>query len=177
MKQTPNYIKNLLLPNTKSPTGRRVWSIDLETVWLPFLMATNLMGDTSVPADALGSPIRLAYDKDGQVKFSKSGRPVSRVAKPISDNVTLIRQNFVATLQQYTEQVAEGNKEGYGKVVTSARIAGEPIIAHDKAELSKAVALQLEEAMRATAEAEAHPEAIPDDGHPEPEPDKVAVLA
>ncbi len=169
MKQTPNYIKNLLLPNTKSPTGRRVWSIDLESVWLPFLMATNLMGDTAVPADALGSPIRLAYDRDGQVKFSKTGRPVSRVAKPISENVTLIRQNFVATLQQYTEQVAEGNKEGYAKVVTSARIAGEPIIASDKEKLSKAVALQLEEAMRAEA-TEAPPEATP-------QPDKELVPA
>ncbi|MBA7465845.1 hypothetical protein ES707_01017 [subsurface metagenome] len=162
MKQTPNYIKNLLLPSTKSPTGRRVWSIDLESVWLPFLMATNTMGDTAVPADALGSPIRLAYDKDGQVKFSKTGRPVSRVAKPISENVTLIRQNFVATLQQYTEQVAEGNKEGFAKQISQAHIAGEPIIAHDRQELSKAVALQLEEAMRAEATKEApEPEAEP----------------
>jgi len=64
------------------------------------------MGDTAIPSDALGSPIRLAFDKDGSVKFSKTGRPVSRVAKPISDSVTLIRQNFVANLQQYAEQVA-----------------------------------------------------------------------
>ncbi len=170
MKSTPLYIKNLLLPNAKSPTGRRVWGLDLETVWLPFLMATNAMGDTAVPADALGSPIRLAYDKDGEVKFSKSGRPISRVAKPISDNVTLIRQNFVATLQQYTEQVAESNKEEYAKVVTSARIAGEPIINHDKAELSKAIQLQVEEALRATAEAE--PVATPT---PEPEAEAVPV--
>ncbi|GAI96126.1 unnamed protein product, partial [marine sediment metagenome] len=90
MKETPNYIKSLLLPNPKT-TGRRVWSIDLETVWLPFLTATNTMGDTAIPSDALGAPIRLAFDKDGSVKFSKTGRPVSRVAKPISDNVTLIR--------------------------------------------------------------------------------------
>lgn len=168
-KTTPQYIKNLLLPNTKSPTGRRVWSIDLESVWLPFLMATNTMGDTAVPADALGSPIRLAYDKDGAVKFSKTGRPVSRVAKPISDNVLLIRQNFVATLQQYTEQVAEGNKEDYAKQVNQAHIAGEPIIANDKEKLSKAVALQLEEAMRA--------EATQPEPEPQPEPEKELVPA
>ncbi|GAJ15229.1 unnamed protein product, partial [marine sediment metagenome] len=65
MKDTPNYIKSLLLPNAKSPRGRRVWSIDLETAWLPFFTATNTMGDTAIPADALGAPIRLAYDKDG----------------------------------------------------------------------------------------------------------------
>ena len=158
MKATPNYIKTLLLPNSKSPRGRRVWSIDLETVWLPFLTATNTMGDTAIPLDALGCPIRLAYDKDGSVRFSKSGRVVSKVAKPIADSVTLIRQNFVANLQQYAEQVATDRQEDYGKQVEMATIAGKPIIAHDKVELDKAIQLQLEEAMR-QAEAEATPEA------------------
>ena len=113
LSQTPHYIKSLLLPTTKSPTGRRVWSIDLETVWLPFLFSTNTMGDTAIPCDALGAPIRLAFDKDGSVKFSKSGRPVTRVAKPIADSVTLITQNFVANLQQYAEQVATSRQEDY----------------------------------------------------------------
>ena len=152
MKQTPNYIKTLLLPNSKSPRGRRVWSIDLETVWLPFLTATNTMGDTAIPLDALGCPIRLAYDKDGSVRFSKSGRVVSKVAKPISDSVTLIRQNFVANLQQYSEQVATDRQEDYAKQIEQATIAGKPIIAHDKVELDKAIQLQLEEAMRQAQE-------------------------
>ena len=158
MKATPNYIKSLLLPNAKSPQGRRVWSIDLETVWLPFLTATNTMGDTAIPLDALGCPIRLAYDKDGSVRFSKSGRVVSKVAKPISDSVTLIRQNFVANLQQYSEQVATDRQEDYAKQIEQATIAGKPIIAHDKVELDKAIQLQLEEAMR-QAQEEATPEA------------------
>jgi hypothetical protein len=161
MKETPNYIKSLLLPTTKSPRGRRVWSIDLETVWLPFLTATNTMGDTAIPADALGSPIRLAYDKDGSVKFSKTGRPVSRVAKPISNSVTLIRQNFVANLQQYAEQVATDRQKDYKKQVEMATKAGQPIIAHDRAELDKAIQLQLEEAMR-QAQEEAPSEAPPE---------------
>ena len=154
MKTTPNYIKSLLMPNAKSPTGRRVWSIDLETVWLPFLTATNTMGDTAIPYDALGSPIRLVYDKDGSVKFSKSGRVMSKVAKPIADSVTLIRQNFVANLQQYSEQVATDRQEDYAKQIEMATIAGKPIIAHDRAELDKAIQLQVAEAMR-QAEAEA----------------------
>ncbi|GAJ03326.1 unnamed protein product, partial [marine sediment metagenome] len=124
IKDSPQYIKNLLLPSPKSPRGRRVWSIDLETTWLPFFMATNTMGDTAIPADALGSPIRLAYDKDGSVRFSKSGRPVSRVAKPISESVTLIRQNFVANLEQYAEQVATDRQEDYAKQIQMATIAG-----------------------------------------------------
>ena len=168
MKETPNYIKSLLLPTTKSPRGRRVWSIDLETVWLPFLTATNTMGDTAIPSDALGCPIRLAYDKDGSVKFGKTGRPVSRVAKPISDSVTLIRQNFVANLQQYAEQVATDRQKDYAKQIEIATMAGRPIIAHDTAELDKAIQLQLEEAMR-QAQAEAPEEAQ------KAEPELVAV--
>ena len=158
LKDSPQYIKNLLLPNSRSPQGRRVWSIDLETVWLPFLTATNTMGDTAIPSDALGSPIRLAYDKDGSVKFSKSGRVVSKVAKPIADSVTLIRQNFVANLQQYSEQVATDRQEDYAKQIEMATIAGKPIIAHDRAELDKAIQLRLEEAIR-EAQAEAQQEA------------------
>jgi len=160
LKDSPQYIKNLLLPSTRSPRGRRVWSIDLETTWLPFFMATNTMGDTAIPADALGSPIRLAYDKDGSVKFSKSGRPVSRVARPISDSVTLIRQNFVANLQQYAEQVATDRQEDYAKQVEMATIAGKPIIAHDRVELDKAIQLQLEEAIREAQEEAPHQTAV-----------------
>ncbi len=158
MKQTPNYIRNLLMPSSKSPTGRRVWSIDLETVWLPFFTATNTMGDTAIPADALGCPIRLAYDKDGSVKFSKTGRPVSKVAKPLSDSVTLVRQNFVANLQDYAQQVADGKQEEYAHQVELAQKAGKPIIAHDRQELDKAIQLQIEEALR-VAEQEAEQEA------------------
>jgi len=176
MKTTPNYIKSLLLPNSRSPQGRRVWSIDLETVWLPFLTATNTMGDTAIPSDALGSPIRLAYDRDGSVKFSKTGRVVSRVAKPIADSVTLIRQNFVANLQQYSEQVATDRQEDYAKQVEMATIAGKPIIAHDKAELDKAIQLRLEEAIR-EAQEEAQKEATEEAPEVAPEPAPELVTA
>jgi len=172
MKQTPNYIKSLLLPNTKSPQGRRVWSIDLETTWLPFFTATNTMGDTAIPSDALGSPIRLAYDKDGSVKFSKTGRVMSKVAKPISDCVTLVRQNFVANLQQYSEQVATDRQEDYAKQIEMATTAGKPIIAHDRAELDKAIQLRLEEAIR-----EAQKEAKEEAPEPTPEPAPELVTA
>ena len=154
LKVTPNYIKNLLIPTTKSPAGRRVWSIDLENVWLPFLLATNLMGDTSVPLDALGAPIRLAYDRDGSVKFSKTGRPVTRVAKPISDCVSMVRSNFVANLMTYVDEVAEGKAEAYGQQIKMAQTAGKPIVAHDKEQLDIAVKHQMEEAMRAEKEAQ-----------------------
>ena len=53
--ETPNYIKNLLKPTANKATSRKVWSIDLETVWLPFFTATNAMGDTAIPHEAIGA--------------------------------------------------------------------------------------------------------------------------
>ena len=41
------------------------------------------MGDTAIPSEALGAPLRLGYNKDGTVKFSNSGKPVIRVAKEL----------------------------------------------------------------------------------------------
>ena len=136
---TPNYIKSLLAPNTKKPQGRKVWSIDLETVWLPFFTATNTMGDTAIPSDALGCPMRLAYDKTGAVRFSQAGRPVIRVAKDISDNVRLVRDNFTANLISYAGEVMTAHEAEYRQQVETARKAGEPIAQHDRLELSKAL--------------------------------------
>src|SRR5208283_231391 len=136
---TPNYIKSLLAPNTKKPQGRKVWSIDLETVWLPFFTATNTMGDTAIPSDALGCPMRLAYDKSGAVRFSQSGRPVVRVAKELSDNVRLVRDNFTANLINYAGEVMTEHPNEYKQQVEFANKAGEPIAQHDRMELSKAL--------------------------------------
>ncbi len=78
MEHTPNYIQSLLKPTAKRPQGRKVWSIDLEAVWLPFFTATNVMGDSQLPGEALGAPIRLAYGEDGATCY-KSGKGTSRL--------------------------------------------------------------------------------------------------
>lgn len=156
--ESPNYIRNLLMPTTKPPVGRRAWSIDLQQVWIPFFTSTNVMGDTAIPLDALGCPLRLAYDKDGSVKFSKTGRPVIRVAKPISDCIKLVRENFTANLVQYAHSVATEKAEEYKAQVKKALAEGKPISQHDTAELNKAVKLQIEQALR-EAEAKAQAEA------------------
>jgi len=153
---TPNYIKSLLIPNGKKPAGRKVWSIDLEMVWLPFFTATNTMGDTRIPHDALGAPLRLAYDADGSVRFSKTGRPITKVAKDLSDNIRMVRENFVAGLLTYANQVITENEKGYKKEVELAGKAGAPITAKDRENLDKAIAEAMEKAI---AEAEAKPEA------------------
>ena len=154
--ETPSYIKSLLIPNGKKPAGRRVWSIDLETVWLPFFTATNTMGDTRIAPDALGAPLRLAYAPDGSVKFSKSGRPVIAVSKEIAQNVRLVRENFVAGLQDYANAVVTENPDGYKAMVEMAGKAGQPILTTDRRNLDKAMAERMEEAI---AEAEANAEA------------------
>jgi hypothetical protein len=136
---TPNYIKSLLAPNTKKPQGRKVWSIDLETVWLPFFTATNTMGDTSIAHDALGCPMRLAYDKAGAVRFSTSGKPVIRVAKELSDNVRMVRDNFQANLLNYAGEVMTEHPDEYKTQLELSAKAGQPIAVHDSQELSKAI--------------------------------------
>jgi hypothetical protein len=148
--KTPTYIKSLLAPTTKKPQGRKVWSIDLLTVWLPFFTATNAMQDTSIPSDALGCPLRLGYDKAGAVRFTQAGRPVIRVAKDISDNVRLVRDNFTANLLSYAGEVMRDNAEAYKVQVGLAQKAGMPIYQHDLSELDKAIKAQ------AVAQAEAN---------------------
>ena len=96
--QTPNYVKTLLEPSTRKTASRKVWSIDLEGVWLPFFTATNVQGQTAISRDVLGAPLRLAKEKDGTVKFSTTGRPVIRVAKELSDQIRMVRENFTASL-------------------------------------------------------------------------------
>jgi hypothetical protein len=150
MVETPSYIKALLIPNGKKPAGRKVWSIDLETVWLPFFTATNIVGDTRIPAEALGAPLRLAYDADGAVKFSKTGRPITKVVKEIGDSVRMVRDNFTAGLLAYANGVITDNSEGYKAQVEMARKAGEPILSKDRENLQQAML----KAMEAAAEAE-----------------------
>jgi hypothetical protein len=172
--ETPTYIKALLRPNGKAkPQGRRIWSIDLETVWLPFFTATNTMGDTAIPAEALGAPLRLAYDPDGEVKFSKTGRPVIKVVKDIADSVRLVRENFVAGLMTYANGVATESPEGYKAQVQASMEAGKPIVEKDRQALEDAFAHLMEaQAQKAQAEHKARPK-----GKAQAEPVKETVTA
>ncbi len=151
------YIKSLLLPTTRKAQERRVWSIALETVWLPFFTATNTVRDSSIPLEALGAPLRLGYAKDGSVKFRDNGSPVTVVAKPVRDAVALVRENFVAQLKAHAHEIATAMPEQYNNTVKLSIKAGEPILAHDRDELDKAVKLQLATAM---AEAQAAAPAV-----------------
>ena len=147
--ETPTYIKSLLTPTAKAPAGRKVWSIDLQAVWLPFFTATNAMGDTAIPAGALGCPLRLGYDKAGAVRFTPAGRPVVKVAKELADSVRMVKDNFTANLLAYAGNVIKEHGDQYKAIVQSATVAGESLFQTDKANLEAAIAL------KAAAEAEA----------------------
>jgi len=144
MENSPDYIKALLKPNGSKPKGRKVWSIDLESVWLPFFNATNLMGDTAISHDALGAPLRLAYDADGSVKFGKTGRPVIRVIKELADSVRLVRENLMAGLMAFTHEVVTSDPDGYKAQIEANMEAGQPIMAKDSQALSDAILAQAE---------------------------------
>ncbi|MDY6912058.1 MAG: hypothetical protein SVM79_06880 [Chloroflexota bacterium] len=154
--ESPHYIKTLLKPNGSKPKGRKVWSVDLETVWLPFFTATNVSGDTQIPNESLGAPLRLAYELDGSVKFSNSGRPVIRVAKELQDNIKLVRENFVAGLTSFTQSVIENQPDEYRTQVETSQQAGIPIVERDRQALDSAL---IEQAAKVAQEAEAQMEA------------------
>jgi hypothetical protein len=78
--------------------------------------------------------------------LSKVGRPVIRVAKDINDNVKLVRENFIAGLQNYASSVISENAEGYKEQVKLAAEAGAPIQDHDKEKLEDAMAKAIEQA-------------------------------
>ena len=153
--QTPGYIKALLAPTGSSRVARRPWGIDVETVWVPFFTATNVMGETNLAADVLGAPIRLAKDKDGEVRFTQSGRPVMRVHKDLNDQINVVRENFVAGLQAYTGSVMEERSDAYAEQVSRAQAAGKPILEQDQLDI-----LEATEKLRAE----------PDESTPEGEP-------
>src|SRR3990170_4403805 len=108
------------------------------------------MGDTAIPSDAIGCPLRLGYDKAGQVRFSQAGRPVIRVAKEIADNVKMVRDNFTANLINYAGSVMRDNAEGYKAQLETAKKAGEPVYQHDKNQLSNALKARAKEEAEAS---------------------------
>jgi hypothetical protein len=155
---TPNYIKALLAPTGNSRNSRRAWSIDVESVWVPFFTATNVMGETNLPDDVLGAPIRLAKSPDGEVRFTQSGRPVMRVHPELNSQIGIVRENFVAGLQSYTGSVQNERPDAYGVQVAKQQAAGMPIMEADQFDILEATEKQRAQAESAAAEEVQAPE-------------------
>jgi hypothetical protein len=167
--QTPGYIKALLAPTGSGPVSRRAWGIDVGNVWVPFFTATNEMGETDIADDVLGAPIRLAKDKDGEVRFTQSGMPVMRVHKDLNNQINVVRDNFVAGLQAYTGSVMEERSDppqADAERVSRQYDAAKPIIEGDQLDI-----LEATEKLRKQAEADtAEGEHAPSNGQTEEKP-------
>ena len=157
----------MLNPAPSKPQGRKVWSVDLETVWLPFFTASNVMGKTVIPPEALGAPLRLAYGKDGVAKINpNTGKPVIRVAKELGEGVKMVRENLIANLQHFSATVRKAEPDKYKAEVSTSIEAGKPIREADRIAINKAMAEAMAEALAQRTEAEApqteaQPEAVP----------------
>ncbi|MFA4837312.1 MAG: hypothetical protein WC749_14750 [Dehalococcoidia bacterium] len=138
--KTPNYVRTLLQPATRKTASRKIWSVDLEGVWLPFFIATNTEGVTAISREALGAPLRLAKQKDGTAKFSATGRPVIRVVSELSAQIGLVKENFISGLIDYAGTVAKQNPDGFKAEVTACQNAGQPIIAQTNLDIEMAIA-------------------------------------
>ena len=164
MSSSPNYVKALLKPTSTKGSSRKVWSVDLETVWLPFFTAANVQGDTAIPREALGAPLRLAKEQDGTVKFSKTGRPVLRVAPELASQIKVVRENFVAGLQNYATGVAKNKAEEYKAEVAACQAAGNPINEKANEDIEAALQAQVQAAQEEAAQIMTHEherEAVP----------------
>ena len=107
-------------------------------VWLfPVFTATNTAGETAIPPEALGAPLRLQRNPDGTPKFSQTGRPVIRVVKELSDQIRIVRENFTYGLTSYTEAVSKSMPNEYKAQVEAAHKAGEPIVGKDSSDLEE----------------------------------------
>ena len=99
------------------------------------------MGETGVPDDVLGMPLRLAKSKDGAIRFSDSGRPVMRVAPELNAQIGIVRENFVASLQAYTGMVQDERPDDYKGQVDAAQQAAQPIFEKTKEDIDQAIEL------------------------------------
>ncbi len=130
-QENKSFISALVSPGPGSASGKKSWSIDVETVLVPFFTATNAMGDTQLSPETLGAPIRLGIQKDGSVRFTQTGRPSMRIAPELTQQVKILRENLTASLVAYTGEVIEEHGDAYREQVERNQLAGSPLLDQD----------------------------------------------
>lgn len=122
--------------NKKAAAEKKLWSIPLYTTLLPFMKTTNAAGVTKIDHAAIGAPLRVARDKDtGEAKFSKTGRIIIRVAPEVNDAVKVMRDLYIATLNQTTADFQKENPEAYAAEDAACVKAGNPVIMVDNVDI------------------------------------------
>lgn len=138
--------------STKKPVEKKVWSIGLETVLIPYLTASNAIGATCIDGDVLGCPVRIARNADGTPKLNKSGKLVTSVHKDIRVQVANMREAYIAQLRNATKFVQSTETEAYNNQVKIANRMGAEALQSEKDLIAKHETIKAE--AKATAEAE-----------------------
>lgn len=153
-------VEQLLKPaNPVKAKDRNVWGLPLKELWIPFLVATNVNGETHFSNDALGAPLRDRYNKDGTPKLSDKGERLQEVEKKeIAPAIKGIRENFAFGIATYTAQTQKAKPAEFKAQVEAAQKAGERIHAHEDSTFGSYLAA-LEQAKAAIAAAQNAPAA------------------
>lgn len=150
-----DLIIEMVKQSEKKQSERKVWSIPLESVLIPFMVATNAHGITKIDREAIGSPVRLARNTDdGTPKISKGGKLITQVAKPIRDHVSAMRQNYIASIVSATNELANDKPTEYEAELKASIKAGATILKRDNSDIRKFNALIKSQADKVLNEAE-----------------------
>jgi len=111
---------------------KQVWSLPLNSVVIPAMIAGNVKGVTAISRESLGAPMRLSVDKTTkEPRFNKKGELVIKIDKEITDAVKAMRENFIAQLKADTETIAAENPDAFKSEVLACAEAGKPIIENE----------------------------------------------
>ena len=120
MKQSPDKAKD-----------RSVWGLPLNGLWIPFLTATNTVGESNIDSGSLGCPLRLSVDKDGVPKLKDDGSARYQLDKTISKAVNGVKDNIAFGLMAFTATIQKTHAEEYKAQVEAAHKAGDAIREHE----------------------------------------------
>lgn len=136
-----NYFKSLVTPKAEKPKDRSLWSMPLNAVIIPFYTGQNVIGNTFISAEALGHPIRLNQDKDGNVRFNSKGMPTYGVCKELRTAVNALRDNIIGRMLKETDRIKDGaeTSQAYIEAVKASVKAGKPLKALEVVKLAQAI--------------------------------------
>lgn len=138
--EIPQYITRLHQANGSGKArDRRAWGMEVGATWLPYFTATNAVGLSNLAPETLGAPLRLRL-RDGEVQFTKDGRPSLTIAKELSAEIAHVKANFEAELHTFVNMVQQESPDAYKAQVEASQQAGEPIMADIKRQVDEAIA-------------------------------------
>lgn len=118
---TTRSIGYLFKPVEKKSQDRKVWGIGLGAIWVPLFTASNAAGETNLPPDALGAPLRVRRDKNtNEPRIGSNGRPAFMAAEPLRLQIQKAQDNVIATLLDYTREKQELHPAEYASQVQMA---------------------------------------------------------